>query len=761
MGKFSDALLTEQAQAEAAPAPKAGKYSAPLLSPQQEAMLDEPETQYSGALYDTPDGRSPAPEHQRPVEGRGVGLVGNFKAGMVDDPDTKLRLLAKARFPNDPKAIERFGWRDGNPVFINEQGKLERADTGLASGAGEFGASLPEFVGGLVGSLTPAAPFGGSVAGSVAGKGLKQMVAGAVLGEPQTVGGNTAGLVKEGAVSAVGGIPGKLGTMAANRTAIPSAEKFDAVGARATIDRLKASLGIDLDTAQVANVRGLRDLKKWAFKHQGDAAEFIEALDTKQQGQVATAIEERLLARLSKANDPVEMANSGVTGAKSAITMAQQKRAADTRELFRAAERDLISPESYQHLTADPFIQKELQKVLNDPLHRGEFKNLGLLPEMRDSVTNMPIRGARPASPASPGTPAQSPVPGDSLMNNPLGRRDSVMNMPVQGSSPAIPGKPETRAPDLGLGNADRSVKAWDLALRNMRDEAAELRRGGNKNKARLIDNRADALESELRTASKPYGKARDAWAAASKDYVEPLENGVIGLIAESKSPVIAKKIGEIVSGDVLTSPRVASQVRGALVAAGQEQAWNDLLKLSLAKSFNKAMRKAQSGDQVNVAGKFLQEVAGTPQQQLALNVSVGSAVHPILNDLTEALGYIAKEGRNRSGSDTAFMLDIGEKQKGGAAGAMVKSIMSPRETLLRAIDSRTLESNAKAFAEALADPDKVARLKELRKLKPSTERAVAMLSVVGAGSFALGGAVDQLEEPVDAGPGATEQTVP
>lgn len=680
--------------------PRPGKYSSRLLGPDQ--------TSYSGALADNPTGRVTDPAFQQPASGGGAGFAGNLKAGMVEDPNTKLQLLAKSMFPNDPKAVERFGWRDNRPVFVNNSGKLEYADSGVGSGAGRMLSNVPEMVGGAVGTLATGNPFAGAVVGSVGGKGVKQILSGLLFDEPQTTTGNTAGLAQEGATAAFGAGLGKAGSMAFNRAAVRNADKFDLPAAQATIKRIEDSTGIKLDFAQAANIRQLRDLKKWAGRYPSDAQEIVDALDQKQADQVASAIQDRLLNRISKTEDVGQMANSGILGARNAITLAKQKRAIETRPLFAEAEKEQLPGDVVGALKGDPYIASNLKAVLNNDLYGGEFKQMGLYPH------------------AKPQSALSSPLP--------------------------LEGQPSH-------GASENSVKAWDLVLRNMKDAQRAATVAGENNKARLIGQKADTLEQQLSRVSPKYAEARQAWAKATQEYVSPLEDGMVGVIAKTNNPNVAKGVAQIMSGDILTNPATAAKVRGELLSSGNEQSWNDLVRLSLTKAFEKAAKETQGGDVVNMAGKFRQSVAGTPQQKLALNVAVGKAVHPQLDDILDALQMIARENRGRGGSDTAWNQAITQQQKGGALSSAVKTATAPLQAVRDSIDSKFLERNASAIAEALTDPAKLVRLKELRKLKPSQERAIATLSVVGLGKFGLGGAADALTLQPDAEPETLQGT--
>jgi hypothetical protein len=50
------------------------------------------------------------------------------KAAMVDDPGTKIRILAKARFPDMPEkeAMSRYGIVEGVPIYLGKDDKIYR-----------------------------------------------------------------------------------------------------------------------------------------------------------------------------------------------------------------------------------------------------------------------------------------------------------------------------------------------------------------------------------------------------------------------------------------------------------------------------------------------------------------------------------------------------------------------------------------------------------------------------------------------------------
>ena len=84
------------------------------------------------------------------VSGEGAGFSTAFKLGFVEDEPTKIRMLARAKFPDDPDAIKRFGVVGGDIVFVNDDGLVERATGGLDDLAGSTLALTPEIAGSVV-----------------------------------------------------------------------------------------------------------------------------------------------------------------------------------------------------------------------------------------------------------------------------------------------------------------------------------------------------------------------------------------------------------------------------------------------------------------------------------------------------------------------------------------------------------------------------------------------------------------------------------
>jgi len=137
------------------------------------------------------------PDVKTPQDSRALPM---FKAGLVEDPATKLRVAAETMYPGDPKATDRVGMVGGRMVTVNDAGELEY----VADKWGEFGANLaaniPEIVAGTAGALS-GMPVIGSTLGVMGARGLKRGVAGLAFDEPQTITGNLKSVGREGAIN--------------------------------------------------------------------------------------------------------------------------------------------------------------------------------------------------------------------------------------------------------------------------------------------------------------------------------------------------------------------------------------------------------------------------------------------------------------------------------------------------------------------------------------------------------------------------------
>jgi hypothetical protein len=317
----------------------------PVNRAQQPQLVDDAGNDYDVNQLDSPSTMYNVPQlrvEQRPtgadvnVQRGSSGFGANFKAGLVEDPRTKIAMHAKALFPNDPNAEQRFGIRDGKIVYIDDERNIRDVDSGIGSASGNALAYTPETAGAIAGSVATGNPVVGGALGAMAGKGLKQIAAGLFLDEPQTSEGNLKGMLTEGVVNLVGGGVAKGVGKFFNKGRVVDFTPNQAANAAATRTATEGSTGITLDLAQASGDPVLMSLRKYAAKFPGESAQIFKALDDLQTGQSADAME-RLIATVAKSQSSEAAGKGGINAAQAAIRGARAGVSAKVKPLYDAA----------------------------------------------------------------------------------------------------------------------------------------------------------------------------------------------------------------------------------------------------------------------------------------------------------------------------------------------------------------------------------------------------------------------------------------
>lgn len=298
----------------------------------------------------------------------------SVKAGLVEDPDTKRRLIAQSLFPNDPNGAARIGFVDGRPVYVDDTGAL-REVSGTASRVGaSIVANSPEMIAGAVGSAT-SSPILGGTAGAVGARGLKRAAAGVIFNEPQTISGNLKDLAGEAAVNVVGGAVAKGVTkfMDRGRTVDFTPDQVQtAEQARAYV---KSTTGIDLDLAQASGDRKLIALRAFAARYPGKSAELIQAADEAQKGQLDAAVS-RVLDTIGRST-PAEVAGqNGINAAAMVIDAAKAARDKAVAPYYDAARKVVLGSDVVESISADPLIARAARRVSRDPVYQRKLAGL-------------------------------------------------------------------------------------------------------------------------------------------------------------------------------------------------------------------------------------------------------------------------------------------------------------------------------------------------------------------------------------------------
>lgn len=303
----------------------------------------------------------------------------SLKANLVDDPETKRRIIAQELFPDDPNAIKRVGVIDGAHVYVGDDGQLHRVSPKSVSAGAIATANLPEVVGATIGAAS-GMPVAGAALGATAGKAYKQVAANLLLDEPQTSGGNAVELAKEGALNLATGGVAKATTKFMDRGKIVDFSPSNLKQAEAVRAEAKAKTGIDLDLAQASGDRKLIALRAYAARFPGQSADLVQAADDASAGQFDKAVK-TVLDKIGTAQ-PSEIAGAkGSNAAELVIAAATARRDAAVKPYYEQAKNVVLGADVVDQFAADPLIARAAKRVASDPVYQRNLAGLG-----KDSV---------------------------------------------------------------------------------------------------------------------------------------------------------------------------------------------------------------------------------------------------------------------------------------------------------------------------------------------------------------------------------------
>lgn len=589
-----------------------------------------------------------------------------------EDQGTRLRVIAGSLFPNDPKGIERVGIRNGKPVYINDDGKLQYVSGGLARlGAGIL-AAAPEVAGSVAGSIYGSPALGPAV-GSVLGRAAKRAASALLLDEPVTAGGVATELAIEGGLNAVGGKAGQvvgkildrgkfIDPRAYNPTALRQAEQL--------IRTVKAKTGVDLDLAQATGNRYLLELRDYVSKYPGKTADIFQLRDDLAAGQFDAATN-RIIDLVAQ---PVPRGIAGanaINAAKGVITASQKSVSAQARPLYDAAYRAV--PE------------------VTDPNVLGFLK----LPYFREAFEKGQV----------------------------IAQLDEVA-------------LPPGAAPDL---------RSLDLTKQKLDDIIANLDAKGATNEARALRAKKNEFVELLDNyPNSQYQAARQAYAQAYKAEVEPLENGLVGVLAKI-SPGNAETAARIFN-DPRLQPEAIALLKTSLSRTNPD-AYKGLVREYLAREYDSAVRVTQGAENVNQAGKLYQRLFGSPDRQKKLKALLPPDAYDLAENVFVAAQKLAATplGQNRiAGSATESRGRIADAL-GDRLTPVLDLFTTSRQTVREAGQTLAREKGVDMIADALTDPAKRNLLKQAVKIKDSTKQRIVLASILSSQSAA--GAFKDLAE--------------
>lgn len=599
------------------------------------------------------------------------------KANMVDDPGTKVKIFAKARFPKlkEEEAAARYGIVEGHVVYIGEDGKMYREDPPGFTGwlkdnmaAGTI-ANAPAIAGGIVGAAAgaPAGPAGmiaGGTVGAMGGKGYGKTIANVAFDEPQTPGGNLKDIAVEGGFTAAGNFVGSMFGKFLSRNQARDIGRMDTAGAADLTTKAK-TVGVELDPAQTTNLPSLK-AKKDVLASMPTSRDIIAEGATKQAGQARAAVD-RFLKGVSAEEGLEEAGAAARKGAGDVIEMLTTERSKKAAPLYKAAfER---------------------------------FEQAGGLPQEL------------------------------------LPRAESLMGRPAMkeaGKKAVLLAKNE----GVDLSDPKKSLLGMHymkLALDDMIEGAGQQGFGGTYKRGLVgVKNQLLGIMDDL---SPDYSEARKVFAHYSPAVTQARE-GIITTLKDMSDEQVFKASQMMLGGNV--SPNTVAQTKALFERAGAKESWDRMTAAYLQDTFEKSGRQFKTaGGSVNQASDWQAAMAGNPKQfrvlEKALDPQHFEAFKNMM-DVFEAMGRTRTAG---AGSQTMTRQEGAEllrRESGAGVVGQAAGLLSPQNLGARAsqwLQEVRVGDHAEKLAQIMTSPDGMRRLKELKKLSPNDQRLIAGASAL------------------------------
>lgn len=269
---------------------------------------------------------------------------------------------------------------------------------------------------------------------------------------------------------------------------------------------------------------------------------------------------------------------------------------------------------------------------------------------------------------------------------------------------------------------------------------------------AALTERRSNFIKFLDNVSGDKYKVARAEYQKLAKGTLDPLENGVVGVLSRIKEPTVAKAAAKVLS-DPNVSPQAISFARAQIEQQGPG-AWDGMVRQWLGQKWAKANKPSQRGEVLNPAGKFYQEVFGETNRERTLAMLPPSA-RQSLEDLMLAMQKLAQTplgaSRGAAGSntfrDTAIDAEIRQSVE-GAKRFTEKPISSTLDFFFGKSDEAK-QKIFERFTEAILDPAKRSQLKKITQLKPGTQQRILLGTLLATeGGSISAGTQDLLSPP-------------
>jgi hypothetical protein len=198
-------------------------------------------------------------------------------------------------------------------------------------------------------------------------------------------------------------------------------------------------------------------------------------------------------------------------------------------------------------------------------------------------------------------------------------------------------------------------------------------------------------------------------------------------------------------------SPETIKYAKKQIIAGGGEEAWNAVTKSFLEEQWTLAKKpaKSQQGTKLDTGNTWQNVIMGDQKQMKAMQAALPPASFQALRDLAEVLEAAGRV--KKLGSDTAFnQLITEELMKNPPVTSITTGVARATGAALQPLQygkmiadwatRKDASANAANIADIITSPDGISRLKELKKMSPtSAKRWAGMAQLLsGAGILAI-----------------------
>ncbi len=198
-------------------------------------------------------------------------------------------------------------------------------------------------------------------------------------------------------------------------------------------------------------------------------------------------------------------------------------------------------------------------------------------------------------------------------------------------------------------------------------------------------------------------------------------------------------------------SPETIKYARKQITEGGGEEAWNAVTRSFLEEQWTLAKKpsKTQQGTKFDTGNSWQNVIMGDPKQMKAMQAALPPAQFQALRDLADVLEAAGRV--KKLGSDTAFnQLITEELMKNPPATSITTGVARATGAALQPQNwgkmiadwavKKDASANAANIANIITSPDGISRLKELKKMSPtSAKRWAGMAQLLsGAGILAI-----------------------